>query len=80
MGDLVLLIELAPKLEPPIEYKALNRLSNREGNDFPKIKRRIGQHKFYDADQVTEWYGLWKRANGNRGRRPNAQRKERRGR
>lgn len=68
---LILLIELAPHLDPPIEYKALNRLSNRKGNNFPEHKRQIGQSKFYDEDEVREWYTLYKRINTNRGRRPN---------
>lgn len=69
--NLILLIELAPKLNPPVTYHALHRLSMREGLDFPEVKKSIGQHKFYDEAEVTEWYGLWKRANGNRGRKKN---------
>jgi hypothetical protein len=65
MGNLVLLMELVPKLEPRLDIKGLYRLAAKENLNFPEVKKVIGRHKFYDEDEVVEWYTLYKRATMN---------------
>lgn len=66
---LVLLIEIAPELDPPIDHRALHRIASRDLKNFPEPKKEIGRHKYYDREELVEYYTLYKRANKNMGRK-----------
>lgn len=65
MSELILLLEIAPQLVPPTSYNNLHRLSAKSNLNFPEVKKVIGRHKFYDRDELVEWYALYKRATMN---------------
>lgn len=69
IDELIMLSEIAPKLDPPINYRALHRLANSgTNNTFPEVKKEWGVHKFYDEQEIREWYAVYKRVNRRRGR------------
>lgn len=57
--SLVLLKNLAPKLRPRIDVKLLYRHASKGTNNFPEVKKQLGIHKFYEEDEIREWWSLW---------------------
>jgi hypothetical protein len=56
---LKLLSLIARELDPPITESGLDRLSKRKDIEFPEAKKTIGRHRFYDEDEMKEWWSLW---------------------
>jgi hypothetical protein len=56
---LKIISRIAAELDPPITVSGLDRLSKRDDIKFPEVKESIGRHKFYDEDEVKDWWVLW---------------------
>ena len=57
---LKLLSSIAPILDPPTQYRLLHRLSMKADKvSFPEVKKAVGIHKFYEEDEVIEWWSFW---------------------
>jgi len=55
-----LLKTIAPNLTPPIDIKILYRHAAKgEKIGFPEVKKQYGIHKYYEEDEVQEWWTAW---------------------
>jgi hypothetical protein len=52
-----LLRDIAPTLKPPIEIRLLYRHAKKP--HFPDVKKQRGVHKWYDENEVQEWWTDW---------------------
>lgn len=55
-----LLKDIAPSLTPKIEAKLLYRHAAKAAKvHFPLVQKQRGVHKWYDEDEVQEWWNDW---------------------